>query len=265
MSRRTVIVGAGATGLGAAAVLARSSRVLVVDRIPVPGGTAGWRGAAVRQAVEAARRAGAELRLGATAVRFDGRRLLVCGYGTIAWEPADRLVVATGLRPAAAAELGIAGGRPAGLVPVTVAHHLLETGVALWRRPVVVGAELHADAVVRLLERHGVRAIGVASEAPWADAELASWRLVAVAGEDRVESVVLGHGERRRTIRCDAVVLASAPRPARNVDGAISDGTPGVVFLQHAAPASFVDASRWAARRAASIDRDDETRAARCA
>lgn len=258
MSRRIIVVGAGVTGLAVASELARRGPVLVVDRIPVVGGVAGWNGPHVRALAAAAARAGVGFELGATATRWADRALLVCAPHSISWRPAALLVIATGWRPATAVELGLAGDRPAGVLPITVARHLLDAGLPLWRRPAIVGGDLDADEVAHLLAGHGVPLTGVCSQAAWADASLADWRPHEVEGRARVERLILARGDERRAVRCDAVLLAAAPRPTRNIDGAIASDAPGVAFVDGDPRLDVVAATEHAARAgralAASLD-----------
>ena len=116
------IVGAGITGLACAHALRDVAEVTVVDRIPVPGGVHGWEAAETRELAQAC---GARMRLGETAVRWDGRVLLAIGQD--------------GPQHLTAAALVIAGGRPAGVVAATVACHLAENGLLVGRRPLIVG------------------------------------------------------------------------------------------------------------------------------
>ena len=124
-----LVVGAGAAGLGAATALAGARRGRA--RRPRPG-AGRRRGPRARgRAAPASRRPSAPastFALGATATRWEDGRLLVCAPGAIRWRAAATLVFAGGMRPATAAELGLAGDRPAGVLAGAVARHLLETG-----------------------------------------------------------------------------------------------------------------------------------------
>ena len=97
------IVGAGASGLACAQALAGRARTVVVER---------------RSELEADVRA--------TAIRWDGRALLAMGPCGPLEVAAAALVVATGARPLGGAELGLAGTRPAGVVPAPAACELAE-------------------------------------------------------------------------------------------------------------------------------------------
>jgi glycine/D-amino acid oxidase-like deaminating enzyme len=217
-----IVVGAGAAGLGAATALAARGPVMVVDRVPVPGGCVRFDHPDVRAAYDAARRAGVAFRLGVTATRFEDRRLLLCAPGAIGWERCDTLVFAGGVRPATPAELGLTGDRPAGVLPVTVAKHLLEADPALWRRVAIVGDGPGAAQAAALVIAGGGTVTWVA-------------RALAVVGRARVSGLRTDQG----LVPCDAVLLAADPRPVRNVEGAIADDAPGVVFVQDVPAAGF--------------------------
>ena len=70
-----LVVGAGPSGLGCAWELARHGDVVVFDRIPVTGGSAGWSGPTMRRLTDLVTSRGVRLQLGQTAMRFDGATL----------------------------------------------------------------------------------------------------------------------------------------------------------------------------------------------
>jgi thioredoxin reductase len=247
------VVGAGITGLGCAAALAGEAEVTVIDRIPVAGGVHGWDRDETRRLVAEA--GGARMLLGETATRWDGRELVVIGQDGARRLRADALVVATGTRPLGRAELGIEGGRPAGILAATVACHLAENGVVCGLRPVVYGGGDWAARAVRGLLAGGALAItvvapdGVRTPLPpdgRVDVRVDS-PVVGVTGSPRVESVRLGDGVE---IPCDALVLAQGLVAVRNVDGAVWEGD-RVVFAQPLDDPASVDAAEQAGREAA--------------
>jgi hypothetical protein len=247
-----VIVGAGITGLTCAAELRGHAGVTVVDRVPVTGGVHGWEAPETRGQTAAA---GARLLLGATAVRWDGERLLAMDQDGAHLLPASVLVVATGTRPLGRAELGIAGPRPAGIVAATVAVHLAENGLLVGRRPLVVGGGDWAHRAAGELLHVGATSVTMACPdgllgAHAADARvrvLDGARPAAVSGGSRVERVELESGE---VVECDALVLAHGVVPLRNVDGAVWDG-PRTVYAQPLADPATVDGARSAGIEAA--------------
>ncbi|MDX6553316.1 MAG: hypothetical protein QOH74_1804 [Gaiellales bacterium] len=255
MAERVIIVGAGITGLSCAAALAGDADVVVLDRIPVAGGVHGWEQPETERLVETC---GAELRLGVTATRWDGLELLATGQDGPLRLDAAALVIATGTRPLGRAELGIMGGRPAGILPAPAACHLAENGLIAGRRPAVVGggdwarravAELlHAWAsAVTVLAPDGLRLTMPADERV---IMRAGARPVSVEGSPRVQRVTLQTGE---VVDCDGLVLAHSMVALRNVDGAVRDG-PGVVYAQPLAdPASVAGAAAAGTEAAQSV------------
>ncbi len=229
MSDQIVIVGAGITGLACAAAL--GERATVVDRIPVPGGVHGWDRPETAALVG---RCTARLLLGATAVRWDGEHLLVVGPAGVERLRATALVVASGARPRGRAELGIAGERPAGVVPATVACHLAENGLPVGRRPLILGGgDWAARAAHELLAAGAtdVRVLapdGLLRAMPHGTTVSEGATVAAVRGRRRVERAELSDGGE---LDCDALVLAHGLVAARNVDGAVLDGE-RVVFAQ---------------------------------
>ncbi|HEX5559316.1 MAG TPA: FAD-dependent oxidoreductase [Gaiellales bacterium] len=246
------IVGAGITGLACAAELAPGERVEVFDRIPVAGGVHGWRAPETVALHRAALRAGAAMRLGATAVRWDGEALVAVGPDGVQRLPAAALVVATGARPLTRAELGIAGGRPAGVVPAPVACHLAENGLLVGRRPCVVGGGDWAARACHELLAAGAEAVtllapdGPSRPLPGGVRVVEGVTPAAVEGGPRVTALLAGD----ERIACDAVVLAHGLAPLRNVDGAVWEG-PGVVYAGSLADPATVAGAREAGARAA--------------
>ncbi len=132
---RVAVVGAGLSGLAAAAALAGRADVTLVERLPAIGGLAGWEDATARGLDLRGRATGVRQLLGATALRWDPGRLLVAAPGDIRWIEVDHLVFAGGTRPATPADLRLAGDRPAGVISATVAEHLVAARVTLGRKP----------------------------------------------------------------------------------------------------------------------------------
>jgi NADPH-dependent 2,4-dienoyl-CoA reductase/sulfur reductase-like enzyme len=249
-----VVVGGGLAGLAAAAELARAGdAVTVVERLPVAGGVLGYEDGTVRALVDECRAAGVEWLLGTTAVRFDGARVLTVGPGAIRWRPARRLVYAGGGRPATLAESQVLGPRLAGVLPAPVAIHFAEAGVVLGSRVALVGCGDWAAATAHALAASAPSLTVVAPPGAGRpgfdhDGLISDWTPRAVEGDGRVAGLVLGRGDQRYRLACDAVILAHDTRPLRNVDGAVRDGAAGVRFVQPVAEtataASVVAAAR---------------------
>jgi len=247
------VVGAGVAGLAAAEVLAHRAGVVVLDRLPVPGGVLPFDLPAVRTLAQRCRSAGVRWLLGTTAVRWDQGRLLAVGPGGIEWLDAAHLVFAGGCRPATAAELPVAGPRLAGVLPAPVAIHLAEAKVTLGRRVVIVGtghwARAARDAIAGQRSQVTVvapdQADGVAFRH---DALISGWTPVSVSGRGRVGALTLERAGQQHVLDCDAVILAASARPLRNVDGAIFEPAPGVTFVQPAAETASWEEVASAAR-----------------
>jgi thioredoxin reductase len=251
MRPRIVVAGSGTAGLACAAELGGAAEATVVERLPVIGGER-WEEPRIAALQAGAEGAGARFVAGSQVLRFTGTSVLVVGVTTAEVE-ADALVVATGHRPQTAAEAGIAGPRLAGVLPGTVALHLLDHGVALGRRPLVFGGGKMADEVVERLRKQEVEATVVADG-----------RIVRLEGGPRVEAAwVEGTDREPERVAADAVILARGRVPYRNVDGAVLPAA-GVVFAQPGTePADGPDVER--AGRAAAVEALEAARAPRTA
>lgn len=264
MSETVAIVGAGLTGLACAAALAGGARPVVIDRIPVAGGVHGWDRSETRAARAAAERAGAALHLGETAIRWDGRELVVMGPEGVRRIIASALVVAAGARPLGRAELGLAGPRPAGILPATVACHLSETGLLIGRRPAVLGGGDWACRAASHLLAAGAEMVQVVAPdgplrefPPDARVQVQTATATAVEGGPRVTGLLTGAGR----LACDALVLAHGLSPLRNVDGAVWDGR-RTIYAQPLWDPMTVEAARAAGHAAAAQAADLLKRAA---
>ena len=249
------VVGAGVAGLAAAAELAGRGPVIVLDRLPVPGGVLPYDAPEVRRLADRCAAAGVRWLLGTTALRWQDGRLLAAGPDGISWVSAAHLVFAGGDRPATAAELPLTGPRLAGVLPAPVAIHLAEAKVVLGRHVVIVGTGDWAGAARHAIARQRAEVTVIAREAAPGpafphDRLIRGWVPVAVSGSGRVSTLTLEKSTQQYAITCDAVILAEAVRPLRNVDGAIVDPAPGVTFVQPAAGVTTAGAAAEHARRA---------------
>lgn len=241
MTAPVLVVGAGPSGLGCAIELVEHLPVVVIDRIPVAGGAAGWDHPDIRRFAQRASRLGVRLLLGESALRWADHRLLIAGpRGSTLLEGAH-LFMAGGLRPATLANLRVTGDRPAGILPATVAEHLLHTGVRLWNTALVAGNGPWAATVAEGARRLGTRIIAFGGqEVTWSDERYdwpGQWSIV---GRDRVTAVRAHLPSGVLDLPCDAVILAADPVPNRNVDGAVLDDSDGVTFVQPLSPADHV-------------------------
>jgi len=253
VAERVAVVGAGITGLACARELRREAMVTVVDRIPVAGGVHGWSAPETR---ELAAGCGAELVLGETAIRWDGRELLVIGQDGPRRLACAAVVIATGARPLGRAELAIAGGRPAGVVAATVSCHLAENGLLVGHRPLVVGGgDWAARSAAELLAAGATEVTvicpdGALRPLPDGVRVVAGQRVAAVLGGARVSGVALASGDR---LDGDALVLAHGLTAVRNVDGAVWDGVRTVYAQPLDDPATVADARAAGAAAAAAV------------
>ncbi|MEI6688187.1 MAG: NAD(P)-binding protein [Thermoleophilia bacterium] len=247
----TIIVGSGPVGLGAARAIASNGLdVLVIDRIPVIGGMNGWEDRSMQALAAEAAAVGARFALGATACRWEaGRGLLIAGPAGVQTIRAEHLLFCGGRRPATVAELCIGGDRPAGVVASSVAKHLLESGEALWREPVVLGAGYDGDAVARMLANVGANATRIGS----GEGSLGQARIQRIVGRPRVQQVVVDCAGTSFEVFCDAVILAADDRPVRNVVGAITDDATGVTYIQPAMSIPTTEAVAESARIAIDV------------
>ena len=251
------VVGAGVAGLAAAEELAHRADVVVLDRLPVPGGVLHYDHPGVRKLARQCAAAGVRWLLGTTAVRWEEGRLLAVGPQGIEWLDASHLVFAGGCRPATAAELAVAGPRLAGVLPAPVAIHLAEAKVTLGRRVVILGAGDWAQAAHEAIA--GQRGhITVVTREPANgvtfrhNALVSGWTPIAVSGRGRVSALTLERDGQQLVLDCDAVILAASQRPLRNVDGAIFEPAAGVTYVQPAADIGTWEQAASAAREMAS-------------
>lgn len=253
--KKVIVVGGGLTGLTAARELAGRADVTVVERLPAAGGVWGFEHPQTRALVADCRDRGVELVLGATALRWRDHRLLIVGPGQTRWLTANHLVFAGGTRPAHAAELRVAGGRLAGVFVATVAHHLLDTGIRLGRKHVVVGCGDWAQLIIPQLQRHGQVTIigGKPEDSPaWRDVDWwPGYQPASLHGGPRVSQVEVTNGRSTLMVECDCVIFAGDLRPLRNIDGANIDGVRDVTFIQPTTPKLSAEAVIESARVAA--------------
>ena len=170
------------------------------------------------------------------APRGENGYLLVAAPGRIEAIGGRHLIVASGLRPATAADLNLTGDRPAGVVAGPLAGHLLRAGVRVWQTVVILGDGPWARPVAERARALGTRVVAVTDSGDWGD-ERFSWPArFSVAGRDRVTHLRLHTSRAPVDVRCDAVVLAADPRPNRDIDGALAEGAPAVIFHQPLRP-----------------------------
>ncbi|OBF25119.1 FAD-dependent oxidoreductase [Mycobacterium sp. ACS4331] len=236
MRTRIAIAGSGLAGLHCAVELAASGEVTVYERLPVAGGEH-WEDRAHASLIRQAQRQGVRFAPGTQVIRWEGDRLLaIGGFGGTA--EADALVIATGHRPPTRAELRIDGHRCAGIMPATLAVHLLQQRVRLGANVIIAGdAPWAAECIELMTAGWGPRASSVLWLADSATISNPSVtvrpgvRIIAAHGMPRITGVAVDAGGALEHIACDCLILAGPAVPYRNVDGAVFEDT-AVVYAQ---------------------------------
>ena len=245
-----LIVGAGPAGLAAAIELRRLGvqRVVVAERELEPGGIPrhsqhlgyGIRDlrrlmngpSYARRYARMAERSGVELRLSTTV--FDA---------SPAANNARAVVLSTGVRERPRAARLVAGARPAGIYTTGSLQQLVMAGIPVGSRAVIVGAEHVSYSAILTLRHGGCRPVAMVTDLPAHQTYrplaaatagrngvelVVGRRVVDIAGQRRVEAVVLDDGRR---IACDTVVFTGDWIPdhelARHSGLAIDCGTNG--------------------------------------
>ncbi|WP_443089723.1 FAD-dependent oxidoreductase [Zafaria sp. J156] len=249
--REVVVVGSGQSGLLVARKLAAAGvGVTCVERLPEPGGQEPE--PETRRMAQAAGRAGVKWLLGTLAFEYRDRSVRTLGVNGARTLAAEALVLATGSRPATRAELGIAGDRGAGVLPGSVVHHYLDSGVLPGRYPVVVGdGQLAATLCSQLLRSGAAHVTSIRSKPGEASAfpgTLTHWNSVleAVEGFPRTATAIVRQAGESIRIPTDAVVLAARRIPMRNVENAVGPSRAVIDCFSSADPKSVEDAEATA-------------------
>lgn len=261
MLSAVAVVGSGRSGLHASRMLAEAGiAVTLVERLPAAGGQ-DPEGIETDALARRARAAGVDVRLGTLAHCWEDGILQLLGVDGATSVFCDRLVIATGTRPATRAELGIAGDRCAGVLPGSAALHITESGVLLGHRPAIVGGGSLAASLVAALRHAGAEHVTVVAPdgvldpaVRAADGVIEGWSVTSASGNPRVQAIALACADdERERIAADALLLAHRRVPMRNVEGAIA-AAPGVVFCHSSAdPKAAADAESAATRAVAEI------------
>src|SRR4030067_560511 len=120
------VIGAGVSGLTTAYEISKYLPTVVIDRLPVIGGThSSYEDEFAISFKRKCDESGVKFILGSTALRWTSDQQLVVVAAGIEWLPGQHLVYAGGYRPSTQAELGILGDRLGGVLACTVAHHFL--------------------------------------------------------------------------------------------------------------------------------------------
>jgi thioredoxin reductase len=231
-----LIAGSGLAGLACACKIASIARVTVFDRLPVVGGE-DWREPEIQAHAEIARERGVAFEMASTVLRWNGERALVLGQSQGSFL-GQILVVATGHRPMTKAELKISGAPCGGVLPATVAGHLMSMRVLPGRNPVVYGDGEKAVNLCKTLAKMGAEPTLLVPEDGTAPTKshfrvIANMRLISIEGDSRIRRVVVGDRDNNVTLEaCDALILAHGRLPYRNISGAIYP-TETVVLAQN--------------------------------
>jgi thioredoxin reductase len=239
-----LVVGAGPTGLSAAAELGRRGvDVLVVEREAVPGGIPrhtehqGFGLQDLRRSmsgpayaarlVEHARTAGATLRCSTTVAEVDRTGVTLVGPTGIERLAPTTVLLATGARERPRAARLIPGDRGAGVLTTGQLQQRAAAGRPLGTRAVIVGAEHVSFSAAMLLAHHGVDVVAMVTEETAHQsvvgaatlARLAvrtrvrtSTRVVGLVGRHRIEAVEVesvATGQRAQ-LAADLVVLTGS-------------------------------------------------------
>jgi pyruvate/2-oxoglutarate dehydrogenase complex dihydrolipoamide dehydrogenase (E3) component len=232
---RIAVVGAGPSGLGCANELAMNHDVILIDRLPVIGGESGWRETSVLQFASKAHELGILFELGSMAIRWDGVNLLIVGPLGTKEISADHLFFAGGVRPATSAEIGISGDRPAGVIPASVALHLLESEVLLWKNTIVIGHGQLALKVISAITHYGgvcTNIVADAVETNTNNRQITNATKMKVHGRARVDKFECEVNGENLQFECDGIILAGPLIPNRNLEGALIEPSKNVTFVQ---------------------------------
>lgn len=243
------VIGAGVSGLTAALAISKNYPTVVIDRLPMFGGThANYENEFAISLMHKCNESGVKFMLGNTALRWNlNNQLLIAGPDGIRWLPGQHLVYAGGIRPSTQAELGVLGQRLGGVLPCTVAKHFLESGVRLGNRVVILGYGNSARQIIRELSKQGSQIIVLPMDefeypAQFIDEWWPGWNPLSIHGDGRVSEIKVHKDGMEENIRCDAVIFAARMKPLRNIDGAIFEHESShVTFVQMVSDTSTLE------------------------
>jgi thioredoxin reductase len=239
-----LIVGAGPSGLAAAAELARDNRVIVLEREQTAGGIprhsdhTGYGLRDLRRVMfgptyakllaDRAVQAGADVRTETMMTHWVGERSVVVTSPQGRYEiDAKAIILATGARERPRSARLVAGDRPAGIFTTGSLQNLVHLHhQSPGSRAVVVGSELVSWSAVLTLREAGCQAVAMVTHRDRPESYAAfhqgakrllstpistSTKVRRVLGRDRVEAVELEHVVTGsvRTIACDTVVFTA--------------------------------------------------------
>src|SRR5690606_13708285 len=174
-----LVIGAGPAGLAAATILARTARVLVVEREAVAGGIPrhcghypfgmrefhrlmkgpDYASALVKRALEA----GVQIATRVNVVRLEpGPRVTVTSDAGVSEIRAKFVLLATGVRESSRAQRLIGGEKPGGILPTGALQGLVYLeGKRPFRRPVILGTELVSFSAIMTCLHAGIEPLAM--------------------------------------------------------------------------------------------------------
>lgn len=247
-----LVIGAGPAGLAAATILARTVRVLVVEREAYAGGIprhCGHYPFGLREfhrlmkgpdyasaLVNRAQAASVQIATGVNVVRLEpGPRVTVTSDAGVSEISARFVLLATGVRESSRAQRLIGGEKPGGILPTGALQGLVYLeGKRPFRRPVILGTELVSFSAIMTCLHAGIKPLAMIepnaqATARWPAALFPrlkgiplhlSTTIRAINGRERVERVVIDGPGGTRTIETDGVIISGKFRPeATLLDG----------------------------------------------
>ena len=169
------------------------------------------------------------------AIRWDGVNLLIVGPLGTKEIHADHLFFAGGVRPATSAEIGISGDRPAGVIPASVALHLLESEVQLWKNAIVIGDGQLAHKVISAITHYGGICTNIVADSLETNSnnrQIINAKKMKVHGTTRVDKFECEVNGENLQFECDGIILAGPLIPNRNLEGALMEPSKNVTFVQ---------------------------------
>lgn len=240
-----LVIGAGPAGLAAATILAKTARVLVIDREATAGGIPRHCGHYpfgmrefhrlmkgpdyARALVERAKQAGVTIATRVNVVRLEpGPRVTVTSDAGLSEIRAKIVLIATGVRESSRAQRLIGGEKPGGIIPTGALQGLVYLeGRRPFRRPVILGTELVSFSAIMTCLHAGIRPVAMIepnaeATARWPAALYPrlkgiplhlSTSIRAIEGRERVERVIVDGPTGMQAIETDGVIVTGKFRP----------------------------------------------------
>jgi NADPH-dependent 2,4-dienoyl-CoA reductase/sulfur reductase-like enzyme len=240
-----LVIGAGPSGLAAATELAKTHRVVVVDREETAGGIPrhcghypfglrefhrllkgpDYAAALVKRAVDA----GVTIATRVNVLKLEpGPRVTVTSHAGLSEISAKIVLIATGVRESSRAQRLIGGEKPGGIIPTGALQGLVYLeGRRPFRRPVILGTELVSFSAIMTCLHAGIKPVAMiepneSATARWPAALYPRLKGIplylntsirAIEGRERVERVLIKSPSGISTIEADGVILTGKFRP----------------------------------------------------